>query len=68
MIPKIIHFINIGSRPFSFIHFLAIYTAQKVNAGAEVYLHLTDEPTGQWWEKAKAYCTVKPTERIESIY
>lgn len=68
MIPKIIHFINIGSRPFTFIHFLAIYTAWKVNADATIYMHLTDEPLGKWWEKARPLCTLNQVERVESIF
>ncbi len=68
MIPKIIHFINIGSRPFSFIHFLAIYTAWKVNPSATIYMHMTDEPLGEWWQKAKPLCTINNVDRIESVF
>lgn len=68
MIPKNIHFINIGVRPFHFVHLLAILTAYKVNKDYKIYIHLTDEPTGQWWAKAKKYCTIKYIDRINSVF
>ncbi len=60
MIPNIIHFIfglekNFGGIDFSFIHFLAVYTAWKVNKPEKIYFHYGFEPTGEWWEKAKPY-------------
>jgi len=48
-IPKILHFIYVGGRPFSFIHFLAIFSAWKINQPDVIYLHHTEEPTGEWW-------------------
>jgi len=58
MIPKIIHFIFVGGRPFSFIHYLAVYTAWKVNRPDKMFFHYTVEPKEEWWGKAKPYLTL----------
>ncbi|MCP3670944.1 MAG: hypothetical protein GY814_11030, partial [Gammaproteobacteria bacterium] len=68
MIPSLIHFINIGSRPFSFVHFLAVYSAWKVNKPAEIYFHYTEEPQGDWWDRAKVMCTMNKVKRVNEIF
>lgn len=68
MIQKKIHFINIGQRPFLFVHFLAIFSAHRVNPDYEIIVHLTDEPYGKFWMLAKQYCRLNHVDRIESIF
>ncbi|MER9658017.1 hypothetical protein NKJ26_32175 [Mesorhizobium sp. M0152] len=57
-IPRIFHFItgldgNFGGKPFSFIHYMAIRSALRVNQGfrAKVYYH--HEPSGTYWDAIK---------------
>jgi hypothetical protein len=63
MIPNIVHFVyglksDFGGKGFSFVHFLAIFTAWKVNRPETIFFHYAYEPTGEWWEKAKPYLTL----------
>jgi len=71
MIPNIIHFVyglksDFGGKGFSFVHFLAVVTAWKVNRPETIYFHYAYEPSGEWWEKAKPYLALNritpPTE------
>ncbi len=68
MIPKIIHFIYVGGRPFNFIHFLAIFTAKKVHQPTCIYFHHTEAPTGHWWEKAEPLLTLNRVEQVHQIH
>ena len=68
MIPRIIHFIYVGGRAFSFIHFLAVYTAWKVNRPDVLYFHHTEEPTGYWWEKARPLLTLNLVAPVHEIH
>ncbi len=68
MAPNLIHFIYVGGRTFSFIHFLAVYTAWKVNRPDHIYFHHTEEPTGQWWEKARPLLTLNRVEPVHEIH
>lgn len=68
MIPSIFHFIYVGGRPFSFIHFLAIYTAWKVNRPECIYFHHTEEPSGPWWQKARPLLTLNRVEPVHEIH
>lgn len=71
MIPNIVHFVyglksDFGGKNFSFVHFLAVVTAWKVNRPETIYFHYVYEPSGEWWEKARPYLTLNrippPTE------
>lgn len=68
MIPKIIHFINIGTREFLYFHYIVVRMARAVNPDFEIMLHYTDEPGGQWWEKAKSHCTMNKVEYKDEIF
>ncbi len=68
MIPRRIHFVYVGGRTFSFIHFLAVYTAWKVNRPDCIYFHHTEVPTGQWWDKARAYLTLHRVEPVREVH
>jgi hypothetical protein len=68
MIPRIIHFIYVGGRAFSFIHFLAVYTAWKVNRPDVIYFHHTEEPTGDWWVKARPFMTLHRVAQVHEIH
>jgi len=68
MIPKIIHFVFVGGRPFSFLHFLAIYTAWKVNLPDTIYLHHTEEPDGEWWRMARPLVTLHRVLPVTEIF
>ena len=67
-IPPIIHFIYLGGRPFSFIHFLAVYTAWKTNRPDTIYFHFTELPSGKWWRKALPFLTLNQVEPVKEIY
>jgi len=67
-IPRTFHFIHVGGRPFSFIHFLAVLMASKVNAPERIYFHHTEEPDGIWWERARPLLTLHPVEPVHEIY
>ena len=68
MIPKIIHFVYVGGRPFSFIHFLAVYTAWKVNRPETIFLHHTEEPQGKWWRLARPLLTLNRVPPVTEVY
>ena len=73
MIPNIIHFIfgleeNFGGKPFSFVHFLAVYTAFKIHRPDRIYFHYEYEPSGEWWERAKPFLTLKKLKAPTKIF
>ncbi len=73
MIPNIVHFIfglkkDFGGVPFSFMHFLSVYTAFKVHRPERIYFHYQYEPTGEWWSKAKPYLTLSKVEAPTEIF
>lgn len=68
MIPNIIHFIYVGGRPFSFIHFLAVYTAWKVNRPERIFFHHSEEPSSPWWEQARPYLTLNRIDPVREIF
>ena len=68
MIPKIMHFVYVGGRPFSFVHFLAIYTASKVNRPEVIYFHHTEEPAGQWWDLARTLVTMNRVPPVTEVF
>jgi len=68
MIPKILHFIYVGGRPFSFIHFLAIYTAWKVNRPDIIHFHHTEEPQGQWWRLARPLLSLNRVPPVTEVF
>lgn len=55
MIPNTIHFIYLGGKPFSLVHYLAIKAAHIINQPARICFHYSQLPTGQWWEQARPY-------------
>ena len=68
MIPNVIHFIDVGGREFSLIHYLAVITADKVNAPQKIYYHCGVEPQGKWWEAVKKCVTVKKRDIPREIF
>lgn len=68
VIPKIIHFVYVGGRPFSFVHFLAIYTAWKVNRPEVIYFHHTEEPAGQWWALARPLVELNRVQQVTEVF
>ena len=68
MVPNIIHFIYVGGRPFSFIHFLAVYTAYKVNKPEQIYFHHTEEPSGKWWDMARPLLKLNRVAPVNEIF
>jgi hypothetical protein len=73
MIPNTIHFVfglqeGFGGKPFSFIHFLAVYTAWKVNRPERIMFHYAIEPEGEWWDKAKPYLTLNQIKAPTQIF
>lgn len=55
MIPNIVHFVYLGGKPFSLVHYLAIKSAHVINNPSRIYFHYSQEPVGEWWEKARPY-------------
>ncbi len=47
MIPNVIHFIDVGGREFSFIHYLAVITADTSECAGKYLLPLWHRTTGQ---------------------
>jgi hypothetical protein len=58
----------VGGRPFSFIHFLAVYTAWKVNCPELIYFHHTELPTGIWWDKARPLLKLSQVDPVHEVY
>lgn len=73
MIPKIIHFIfglasDFGGKPFSFIHYMAIRSAQACNPDYRIRFYCKYQPTGLYWEAAKRYFELVLVEPPASIH
>lgn len=67
MIPNILHFINIGPRPLSFLHFISIYSAYKLNNPDKIYVYCDHEQnTSKYYDILKDIVTFEfidpPTE------
>jgi hypothetical protein len=58
----------VGGRPFSFIHFLAIYTAWKVNRPEVIYFHHTEEPSGEWWRLIRPLVKLNRVPPVTEIF
>ncbi|MDA8154856.1 MAG: glycosyltransferase [Actinomycetota bacterium] len=73
MIPNTIHFIfgmnkDFGGKPFSFIHYMAVYTAWKINRPDKILFHYAFEPDGYWWEQARPFLTLNQVEAPDTIF
>ena len=68
MIPNTIHFIFLKSQPFSFLHFLAIYCAWKVNRPDTVFLHYDCEPDTVWWHQVRDYVRLHQIENPQEVF
>lgn len=73
MIPNTIHFVfgldeNFGGKPFSFIHFLAVYCAWKVNRPDRILFHYHHEPDTFWWREAKKYVQLHQVEIPREVF
>lgn len=68
MIPNIIHFVYVGGRAFSFIHFLAIYTAARVNQPQRILFHHSALPSGPWWERARPLLQLHPVPAVHAVF
>jgi hypothetical protein len=68
VIPNTLHFVYVGGRPFSFIHFLAVYTAWKVNRPDRIYFHHSEEPSGDWWEKARPFLYLRRVPPVTEVF
>jgi Glycosyltransferase sugar-binding region containing DXD motif len=73
VIPNRIHFIfglepSFGGKPFSFVHYLAILSAQIANRPDEIVLHHAHEPDGEWWERAKPLVRLNRVRAPTSVF
>lgn len=73
MIPNTIHFVfgldpSFGGKPFSFLHFLAVYSAWKVNRPDAIYFHYHYEPDTVWWGEAKRYVRLNRVEVPQEVF
>jgi hypothetical protein len=62
-IPSTIHFIfgmdpNFGGKPFSYVHYLCVRSAQVVNRPRDIVFHVAHEPRGDWWEAIRPNITL----------
>jgi hypothetical protein len=57
-----------GGKPFSFIHFLAVYSAWKVNRPDRILFHYHYEPDTVWWREAKKYVQLNKVEIPDRIF
>jgi hypothetical protein len=67
MIPPLIHFIYVGGRPFSFIHYLAVLTASTVHRPARLLMHCTEIPAGPWWDQAHALLEIHRVAPVTAV-
>lgn len=63
MIPKCIHFIfglepDFGRAPFSFVHYLAVLSAKRLNPDYTIVMHYRYEPHNEHWDQAKQLCNL----------
>ena len=70
---KIVHFCfgmtpDFGGRPFGFSHYLAVRSAWEVLRPAAMVMHYCHQPTGEWWERARAMLQLHRVRAIEGIY
>jgi hypothetical protein len=73
MIPNTIHFVfgldkNFGGKPFSFLHFSAVYSAWKVNRPDKILFHYHYEPDTVWWREAKRYVQPNRVEIPDEVF
>jgi hypothetical protein len=73
MIPNIIHFVfgldkDFGGKPFSFLHYLAVYSAWKVNRPDKILFHYHYEPDTVWWKEAKPYVQLNKVDVPEEVF
>jgi hypothetical protein len=73
MIPNTVHFVfgldeKFGGKPFSFIHFLAVFSAWKVNRPDRILFHYHYEPDTAWWREAKKYVQLHQVEIPDQIF
>lgn len=57
MIPKIVHFINIGPREFNFVHYLSIMSAIKMIKPEKIYVYYEFEQNNNYWNILKNFVT-----------
>lgn len=72
MIPNVFHFVfgmaeDFGGKPFSFVHYLSVKSAVKLNNPEAVYFHYQYEPEGEWWEQAKPLLTLNKIKAPDSF-
>lgn len=67
-VPNIIHFV-FGfipqTQPFAFVHYLAVYSAYRVNRPSSIYFHYHHESYGKWWERLKHDVPVLKERKID---
>lgn len=68
MIPKVVHFIYLGGRPFSLTHMLAVLSAQIVNGPDSIILHCSEMPVGPWWERIAPLVTINHVSRPNEVF
>jgi hypothetical protein len=51
MIPNIVHYISLGSRPFSFLNFLSVLSVHQFVSPRFIYVHGDGLPSGYWWNR-----------------
>ncbi len=73
MIPNIIHFCygfspDLGGKPFSLVHYLAVRSAVETNRPDAVRLYYKHEPRGVWWDRAKRYLDLVPIEPPTELF
>ena len=52
--PNIIHFVfglDPQEKPFSFVHYLAVYSAYRINHPTSIYFHRHHPSYGKWWDR-----------------
>lgn len=55
-------------KPFLMLHYLAVLTCHAVNTPRIIYFHYKHEPTGYWWQRAKAFLTLDKIEPPTEIF
>ena len=52
-VPNIVHYVNFGSREFSFLNFISFLSVHRFIDPRFIYIHGDGLPHGYWWNKTR---------------
>ena len=64
VVPNVVHFIYFtvdgATRPLTFINYVSIVSAHRIQRPHAIWLHCNSLPTGEWWERLLREVRVAP--------